>query len=67
LHLVRIKIAEEAIAREKAHAVEEATSKDADLKFQTKLNKDAFMDSSTSMADRLSQRKHYRERLGEDE
>jgi len=62
----RIKIAEEAIAREKALAVEEATSKDADINFQSKLNKDAFMDSSTSMAERLSQRKHYRERL-EDE
>lgn len=64
--LSRIKQAEEALAREQAKAKEESQSKDVDIEFQSKLNKDAFMNSSTSMAERLSQRKHYRERLGDE-
>ena len=62
----RIKLAEEAIEREKAKAAEESANKDKELEFQSKLNKEAFMNSATSMAERLSQRKHYRERLGDE-
>ena len=64
--LVRIKLAEEAVAREQAKAKQETQGKDVDVEFQSKLNKDTFMNSSTSMAERLSQRKHYRERLGDE-
>jgi hypothetical protein len=64
--LVRIKLAEEAVAREQAKAKQETQGKDVDVEFQSKLNKETFMNSATSMAERLSQRKHYRERLGDE-
>jgi hypothetical protein len=63
----RIRLAEEALAREKAKADQGLQAKDAELEFQSKLNKEAFMDSATTMAERLQQRKHYRERLGDDD
>ena len=64
--LVRIKLAEEAVAREQAKSKQETQGKDVDVEFQSKLNKETFMNSATSMAERLSQRKHYRERLGDE-
>ena len=66
LGLAKIKLAEEAVAREQAKAKQETQGKDVDVEFQSKLNKETFMNSATSMAERLSQRKHYRERLGDE-
>ena len=52
----RIKAAEEAVAAARSKESEQAAVKDADVEFQSKLNKDAFMNSATSMAERLSVR-----------
>ena len=54
----RIKIAEEAVQAMRKQESEGASAKDADVEFQSKLNKDAFMGAANSMAERLSVRQH---------
>lgn len=50
----RIKVAEQAVEASSKKESDGARVKDADVQFQSKLNKDAFMASANSMAERLS-------------